>query len=157
MGQYHLTLNLDKKEFLNPHHCGDGLKLLEFGCGGSTMTALAVLLSTSNGLGGGDLRTEDKTWVGRWAGDRIAVVGDYDEHSPHAGLYRKASDGEDGWKDVSFDVMRVLAEDAYLAEDMAKNTWMHGLWKEAGQELPPQMKAAMTRLKKETKKVAQPA
>ena len=29
MGQYHLTVNLDKKEFLMPHKFGVGLKLLE--------------------------------------------------------------------------------------------------------------------------------
>ena len=155
MGQYHVPMNLDRKEYLDPHNCGDGLKLMEFGCGGSTMTALAVLLSTSNGLGGGDLHTEDKTWVGRWAGDRIAIVGDYDEHSPHAGLYQKAMGGEDGWKDVSFDVMRVLADDPYIAADLAKNTWMHGLWKEAGQELPSKVKQAMATQKKT--KVKQPA
>ena len=29
MGQYHYTVNLDKKEYLVPHKLGDGLKLLE--------------------------------------------------------------------------------------------------------------------------------
>ena len=29
MGQYHYTVNLSKKEFINPHKLGDGLKLLE--------------------------------------------------------------------------------------------------------------------------------
>ena len=29
MGQYHLTVNLDKHEFIHPHQLGDGLKLGE--------------------------------------------------------------------------------------------------------------------------------
>ena len=33
MGQYFKVLNLDKKEYLHPHCCGDGLKLMEFGGG----------------------------------------------------------------------------------------------------------------------------
>jgi hypothetical protein len=55
MGQYHMVVNLDRGEYLFPHHLGDGLKLLEFGCGGGTMTALAVLLAVDNGRGLGDL------------------------------------------------------------------------------------------------------
>lgn len=55
MGQYHLVVNLDRGEYLNLNYLGDGLKLMEFGCGGSTMTALAVLLAVDNGPGLGDL------------------------------------------------------------------------------------------------------
>lgn len=92
MGQYHLTVNLDKREFLDPHKLGDGLKLWEqLNSQGGVMAALHILLACSNGRGGGDLhRTlkrdgvsyeepEAPEWVGRWAGDRIAVVGDYAE------------------------------------------------------------------------------
>ena len=31
MGQYHKPVNLDKKEFINPHTFNDGIKMLEFG------------------------------------------------------------------------------------------------------------------------------
>ncbi|MGH9353483.1 MAG: hypothetical protein ACRD2G_15205, partial [Terriglobia bacterium] len=55
MGQYHIVVNLDKKTYLNPNHLGDGLKLLEFGDGGATLTALAILLAKDNGRGLGDL------------------------------------------------------------------------------------------------------
>ena len=55
MGQYHIVVNLDRHEYLHPHHLGDGLKLLEFGDGGRTMTALAALLAIDNGRGSGDL------------------------------------------------------------------------------------------------------
>ena len=82
MGQYYLTVNLDKKQCLHPHAFGDGLKLLEFGasrCG--TLTALAILLSDGNGRGCGDLHVpEDHPLgglVGSWTGDRIVVAGDY--------------------------------------------------------------------------------
>lgn len=106
MGQYHMVVNLDKREYLNPHHLGCGLKLWEQlanGGIGGTGGALIVLLACSNGRGGGDFDT-DTNWhgpergdlsgpgpmpddyptiarrtIGRWAGDRIAVVGDYAE------------------------------------------------------------------------------
>jgi len=77
MGQYYLTVNLDKGEYLDPHKFGDGLKLLEFGDSASgTMTGLAILLADGNGRGGGDLRSENPV-IGSWKGDRIVVAGDY--------------------------------------------------------------------------------
>lgn len=78
MGQYHYTVNLDKREFLNPHKLGDGLKLWEqLNSQAGTMVALHILLACSNGRGGGDI--EENPLVGRWAGDHIAVIGDYAE------------------------------------------------------------------------------
>jgi hypothetical protein len=104
MGQYYHIVNLDKKEFLVPHVFGDGLKLMEFGSGGKTLTGLAILLSAGNGRGGGDFGnctvpdgggTPNHTvigtggvfdhetelthhpLVGSWAGDRIIIAGDY--------------------------------------------------------------------------------
>ena len=80
MGQYHLTVNLDKKEFLLPHKFGVGLKLREqTGIGNSIPDALFMLLACSNGKGGGDFQDNQNTMIGRWTGDRIAVVGDYAE------------------------------------------------------------------------------
>jgi len=56
MGQYYIAVNLDKKEFIRPHACGDGAKLLEFGLGrGGMMSAMALLLADGNGRGGGDV------------------------------------------------------------------------------------------------------
>ena len=91
MGQYHIVVNVTKRQYLHPHRCGDGLKLLEFGgSGGGTMLALAILLADSNGRGAGDLSggwsdAERRTMsvedpyrlIGSWAGDRIVVTGDY--------------------------------------------------------------------------------
>lgn len=76
MGQYHLVVNLTKKEFLHPHKLGVGFKLLEQLCMPvGTCQALLILTACSNGGAGGDL--EPDPMIGRWAGDRIAVIGDY--------------------------------------------------------------------------------
>ena len=83
MGQYHYVVNLDKKEFINPHVLGTGLKLWEqLANFPGTGQGLIVLLACSNGRGGGDFRkshVNNEQIVGRWAGDRIAIVGDYAE------------------------------------------------------------------------------
>ena len=85
MGQYYLIVNLDKKQYLHPHRCGDGLKLLEFGCSATgTLTALAILLADGNGRGGGDLRSENPV-IGSWAGDRIVIAGDYADEGKFTG------------------------------------------------------------------------
>lgn len=81
MGQYHYLVNLDKKEFLHPHRCGAGLKLYELTSQpNGPMAMLGILLAASDGYGGGDFHGTKKgvsEWVGWWAGDRIAIVGDY--------------------------------------------------------------------------------
>lgn len=92
MGQAWCVLNLDKKEKLHAHDFGEGYKFLEFGMGGNVMFALATLLAASEsmGAGGGDAECYPE-WTGRWAGDRIAIVGDYTDSGPHAGLYADKS------------------------------------------------------------------
>lgn len=88
MGQYHVTVNLDKKEFIHPHQLGAGLKLREqTEDSGGTGDALLVLLACSNGRGGGDF--PDNEIVGRWAGDRIAIIGDYTENDDIPGVNTK--------------------------------------------------------------------
>lgn len=78
MGQYYYVVNTDKREFLHPHKFQDGLKLMEFGqSAGGTLTGLTILLADGNGRGGGDIHTDDTEIVGRWAGDRIVIAGDY--------------------------------------------------------------------------------
>lgn len=84
MGQYFKIANLDKREYLDPHAFGDGLKLLEFGCSSmGTLLGLTLLLRSSDEGGGGDFRLPDEqsgAWerIGSWAGDRIVICGDYD-------------------------------------------------------------------------------
>jgi len=85
MGQYYLLVNLTNGEYAHPHDVGDGAKLMEIAYSGSgLMAALAVLLASGNGRGNGDLNT-DHPLVGRWAGHRIVLAGDYDD----PGLYCK--------------------------------------------------------------------
>lgn len=83
MGQYHTVVNLDKRERLEPHRLGTGLKLWEqLASAPGTGAALVILLaSASNGAGGGDLT--GGPIIGRWRGDRIAFVGDYDGDSSY--------------------------------------------------------------------------
>lgn len=117
MGQYFMIANLDRKEYVSSHKIGDGLKLLEqANSEGGVMNALHLLLACGNGKGGGDLYSMTEKhevdmgpdrpplvvqdgWgdpVGRWAFDRIVVIGDYAEREDHelawsdkanAGLY----------------------------------------------------------------------
>ena len=115
MGQYHKIVNLDKKQYLHPHRFDDGLKLMEFGQSGSgTLLGLTILLSCSNGRGGGDFRG-DSDLVGTWAGDRIAIIGDYGEagdlpaefDAEH--LYSACDDGGE-YEDISDAVVGALKE-----------------------------------------------
>jgi len=96
MGQYYKVVNLDKRQYLHAHQFGEGLKLLEFGCSaGGTMTALALLLASGNGRGGGDHPSKNPL-IGSWAGDRIVIAGDYGDvglytDDPDINLYTAAS------------------------------------------------------------------
>jgi hypothetical protein len=115
MGQYWLVVNLDKREFINPHRLGAGLKLWEqLAAHPGTGAALLVLCAAMpEQRGGGDFDL-DSNWhgpertfpkhnitpgpmpedyqsvarrtIGRWSGDRIALVGDYAEDSDLAEL-----------------------------------------------------------------------
>ena len=79
--QHHVIINLDKRQFHEPHDFGDQATLMGFGNEAQgTLTALAILLARDNGFGAGDLQlrkeTPDRDLIGSWAGDRIAIVGD---------------------------------------------------------------------------------
>ena len=90
MGQYWIVCSLDKRECIHPHKLGAGFKLWEqLANHPGTGAALIILCAAMpEGRGGGDLTlsTENKNYnviarrvIGRWAGDRIAFVGDYAE------------------------------------------------------------------------------
>lgn len=131
MGQYHLTVNLTKREFIDPHKLGDGLKLAEQSRGpkpGGTNDALHLLLAVSNGRGGGDFPSSsdpEAKWIGRWGGDKIAVVGDYGEDSDlpeefsASRIYRRcrstkeerteeSGDADPGYTDITDELCKVL-------------------------------------------------
>ncbi|MGC3971585.1 MAG: hypothetical protein QM775_30855 [Pirellulales bacterium] len=90
MGQYFKLVNLDKKELVCPWCLDGGAKLWEWAAN-TQSSVLALLLRKSDEGGGGDyygykkgcgeggsIECQLSPIVGRWAGDRIALVGDYD-------------------------------------------------------------------------------
>lgn len=142
MGQYHYIANIDRKEFIHPHRFGDGLKLMEFGLSGTgTMAGLAILLAASNKSaprGGGDLHpraSADAQYaqllmdhiVGRWAGDRIAIIGDYWENDDVEDLSTNEIESlwgdENGWTDISAVVIDALELDHYVKSEREKMQW----------------------------------
>ena len=136
MGQYYKVCNITKGEFIEPHAFNDGAKLMEFGMSAmGTMTALAVLLSSGNGRGGGDLNS-DSTIVGSWAGDQIVIAGDYADD----GLY--VPDGFDGnlyqyayenYRDIAPLVWEALLGDVYIQrrlEEESKSGYISSSCKE---------------------------
>jgi len=140
MGQYHITINLDKREFINPHKIGLGLKLLEqCGMAGSSGDVLVMLLACSNGRGGGDISTKYPGMIGRWAGDRIAVVGDYCQEDDISGVNIRnirqlcRNPGEvdpkllttwgSAFKDISDDLIPLINEQFDCHLDPAEGGW----------------------------------
>lgn len=119
MGQYHYIVNITKREFINPHRLGCGLKLTEqANTDAGTLQALFAALACSSGRGGGDFEEHD--WVGRWKGDRIAVVGDYAEKKDlededaeliHGACHDQGRCEEDHGDYCCFDDLSVLAAD----------------------------------------------
>lgn len=118
MGQYWIPVNLDRREFIMPHKLGSGLKLWEQIANDPGVGAALVILTAAmpEPRGGGDFDlTEnwhgpERTFpehnatpgpmpdvyatiaartIGRWAGNRIANIGDYAE----AGDIRAANKG----------------------------------------------------------------
>lgn len=136
MGQYWIPVNLDKREYIDPHKLATGLKLREQLANSPGTGAALIVLTTAmpERRGGGDFN-EDPI-IGRWAGDRIALVGDYAEDSdiPNSPVpaskihnlcvsekYRKDLDPEVqelvdkyGWfNDVSEQVCEVIERELY--------------------------------------------
>ena len=144
MGQYWMVVNLSKKEFVLPHRVGAGLKLWEqLANHPGTGAALIILCAAMpEPRGGGDFDLEvnwhgperidmsgpgkmpetypdiAKRTIGRWAGDRIALVGDYAEKKDlpprfHAEtIYERCCEQYEGtdeaFTDVSDDVAAVI-------------------------------------------------
>lgn len=145
MGQYWKLVNLDKKEYVDPHKVGTGLKLWEqlVNHPGTGAALIVLCAAMPEQRGGGDLDME-QNWhgperqfprdnmnpgpmpeeyaavaartIGRWAGDRIALVGDYAEDSDLPKKFRASEiydlcdpeAGDKAWTDVSDDVARVI-------------------------------------------------
>lgn len=105
MGQYFAIYNLDKAQVIQPGRFNDGLRLREFGsspCG--VMLALAALLAHGNEQGG--IRSHHEI-IGTWAGDRIAIIGDYADLSAF-------SEDLAQFTDISEHILQALCEDQAL-------------------------------------------
>lgn len=150
MGQYWIPVNLDKREFINPHKLGAGLKLWEqLANHPGTAGALIILTAAMpEARGGGDLDISSN-WhgserkvamksgsidgctpgpmpeaypviaartIGRWAGDRIAIIGDYAEDNDLAPEHRAsliyALCGSQSNVDESADYMQKRSDEA---------------------------------------------
>jgi hypothetical protein len=87
VGQYFRAVNVSKKEYVNPWDIGGIAKLWEW-CANRASGIFPYLLRKSNESGGGDVhyRIPNPKYAGRWAGDEVYLVGDYDESD----LYEKA-------------------------------------------------------------------
>ena len=137
MGQYWLPVTLTKKEVIHPHRLGAGLKLGEQ-LGSHVGSALIVLLGAQREVrGGGDLdlgtnwHGPERTGggegpvieeydalasrtIGRWAGDQIALVGDYaedsdlDEQHKASTIYGECGEPGGAFTDVTEDVCAVI-------------------------------------------------
>jgi hypothetical protein len=148
MGQYWKVVNLDKREFLDQYKLGAGAKLWEHlaNSPGTGAALLVLCAAMPERRGGGDFDMGEnwhgpervdmtkegppvpdyfeiaKRTIGRWAGDRVALVGDYAEDGDLApehkasliyGLCRdpKDYDGDDPSKlytDITDDVVAVI-------------------------------------------------
>lgn len=113
MGQYLLIVNLDKKEWLNPQRCGDGMKVGQVLGPGRTLKVLGYLLTKSKSNPFRNVAGDEPEMTGRWAGDRIAIVGDSDwgKGAFFDGIFDRATDSKSGeYTEISFDVMLELFE-----------------------------------------------
>jgi hypothetical protein len=115
MGQYFVIVNADKQELLDPSYFGHGYKLGDMVRGGlmGALTGLTYLLALSGSIGGVELHESDPMF-GRWAGDRVAIVGDYfqgmvgDVQWETELTYNRVTDWQDGWVDISEHVLRSI-------------------------------------------------
>ena len=82
MGQYFKLINHTKREQITAWGLGGVAKFLEW-LFNNQARVLVWLLRQSNDGGGGDITQvdgyESYETLGRWAGDRISLIGDYDE------------------------------------------------------------------------------
>lgn len=127
MGQYFKVINKTKKEFINPHTFGNGLKLWEIVASGSgVLQGLGLLLAEGHIEYNKKYEPIPSTIIGRWQGDSIAIVGDYAK----SGLYDMCEDEDgkpkNGWKDISIPTYRTLLKDTWIGSRKAEEIKKHG-------------------------------
>lgn len=165
MGQYHLICNLDRLEWLEPLAFGDGRKMMEFAMSGSgAMAAQGLLLMSSNNERWTDVVVEQAEWlaecgvqdwqvreemIGRWAGDRIAIVGD--AHRPEqlrwwgwhkdAGLLQPGGPwGNDKWAWTNVSWLGLVALGLAPPDNLDMQQYVRGLLaRDASQDHAPRV------------------
>jgi len=139
MGQYFKLVNLDKREYVNPHKLGSGLKLWEqLANPMSVGKALIILLaSMPEQRGGGDL--EPHPLIGSWIGDKVMLVGDYAENEdyldspvPMSDVYGLCDEGEGNFKDISDDICKIIESE--LDGKFVGDGWRDFKYKDAKDE-----------------------
>ena len=91
MGQYYLTVCMDKKEFIYPLNFGAYKKEIEYISSSLYGKAIMYLLSKSSSNDIGDItdyQGEKPDYKGRWSGCGIRTIGHYDKSN----LYKRAKD-----------------------------------------------------------------
>jgi hypothetical protein len=73
-----MAVNVTRKEYVNPWDIGGLGKLFEW-CVNRQAGIFPYLLRKSSERGGGDVRYKNPQFAGRWAGNEIYLIGDYDE------------------------------------------------------------------------------
>jgi hypothetical protein len=106
-----------------------------------TMAGLAILLADGNGRGGGDISEDPVSGIiGRWAGDRIVIAGDYADSGRFVtkSMVKGLADNDghpitpdkinvnnltdtSHFKDISFDVIFALMAEDYVRKEYIKN------------------------------------
>lgn len=86
MGQYFIAVNCTRQEYFTAWELGGVAKLWEW-CASPQVAVFAYLLRKSDDSGGGDIPDPTAVqYAGRWAGEEVYLVGDYDS----SGLYQTA-------------------------------------------------------------------
>jgi len=83
MGQYFHAVNVSKREYVRSWDIGSLAKLWEW-CGSHSAGIFPYLLRKSSERGGGDIELAEPQYAGRWAGDEVYLVGDYDTSDLYA-------------------------------------------------------------------------
>ena len=134
MGQYFNLVNATKKQFIDPHKCGNGLKMGE--CTGwehSVQTIGKLLMSPPR---------DEHPMIGAWAGDEVFFAGDYgstydidlkelpgDGGERYFALEDDDGNPSSGWEDVSYkacDMMSAIYGIKYSGNGWRKITETKG-------------------------------
>ncbi|WP_339755067.1 hypothetical protein [uncultured Marinobacter sp.] len=114
MGQYHRLVNITKKEYVDPWGIGGmGKHVEQLWNHKSLQDALycLVIAQGNDARGGGDVTGSDM--LGRWTGDRCAIVGDYYTDILDDKRFRNLFEGcatRKGWIDISPDVLQMFKD-----------------------------------------------